>query len=40
LGSIDVDLVTAVDVHAHIEHRGEESVADQAAEKYFGESRE
>jgi predicted TIM-barrel fold metal-dependent hydrolase len=38
LGSIDVDLITAVDVHVHIEHSGEESATDRAAKKYFGES--
>ncbi len=38
LGSIDVDLITAVDVHVHIEPSGEESATDRAAKKYFGES--
>ena len=28
----------AIDVHVHIEHTGEESAADSAAKKYFGES--
>jgi len=38
LGSIDVDSITAIDVHVHIEHSGEESAADRAAKKYFGDS--
>jgi len=40
LGSIDVDSITAIDVHVHIELSGEESAADQGAKKYFGESGE
>ncbi len=28
----------AIDVHVHIEHTGDESAADSAAKKYFGES--
>jgi uncharacterized protein len=38
LGSIDVDSMIAIDVHVHIEHDGEDSVADRAAKKYFGDS--
>ena len=38
LGSIDVDSMTAIDVHVHIEHSGEESAADRAAKTYFGDS--
>jgi len=38
LGSIDVDSIAAIDVHVHIEHSGEESAADRAAKKYFGDS--
>jgi uncharacterized protein len=38
LGSIEVDAMRAIDVHVHIEHAGEDSAADQAAKKYFGES--
>jgi hypothetical protein len=37
-GSIDMDSIRAVDVHVHVEHSGEDSAADQAAKKYFGES--
>ena len=37
-GPIDVDSIAAIDVHVHIEHSGEESAADQAAKKYFGDS--
>ena len=37
-GSIDIDSIRAVDVHVHIEHSGEDSAADQAAKKYFGNS--
>jgi predicted TIM-barrel fold metal-dependent hydrolase len=37
-GSIDVDSMVAIDVHVHIEHGGEDSVADRAAKKYFGDS--
>jgi predicted TIM-barrel fold metal-dependent hydrolase len=37
-GSIDMDSIRAVDVHVHIEHSGEDSAADQAAKKYFGDS--
>jgi predicted TIM-barrel fold metal-dependent hydrolase len=37
-GAIDIDAIRAVDVHVHIEHSGEDSAADQAAKKYFGES--
>jgi predicted TIM-barrel fold metal-dependent hydrolase len=37
-GPIDVDSIAAIDVHVHIEHSGDESVADQAAKKYFGDS--
>ena len=36
--SIDVDSIRAVDVHVHIEHGGEETPADRAAKKYFGDS--
>ena len=38
LVSIDVDSIHAIDVHVHIEHEGEESAADRAAKKYFGDS--
>ena len=38
LGTIDVDSITAIDVHVHIEHSGEESAADRAAKTYFGDS--
>jgi predicted TIM-barrel fold metal-dependent hydrolase len=37
-GSIDVDAIRAVDVHVHIEHEQEDSAADRAAKKYFGDS--
>src|SRR6266481_1457894 len=37
-GSIDIGSIRAVDVHVHIEHSGEDSAADQAAKKYFGDS--
>lgn len=33
----DVDRLTALDVHVHIEHEGEETGTDEAARKYFGE---
>jgi predicted TIM-barrel fold metal-dependent hydrolase len=33
----DVDRLTAIDVHVHIEHEGEETGTDEAARKYFGE---
>jgi hypothetical protein len=33
-----MDSIRAVDVHVHVEHSGEDSAADQAAKKYFGES--
>jgi len=33
----DVDRLTAIDVHVHIEHEGEGTEADEAAKKYFGE---
>ena len=36
-GSMDIDSLVAIDVHVHIEHGGENSPADQAAKKYFGE---
>ena len=36
--SIDVNSLRAIDVHVHIEHGGEETAADQAAKKYFGDS--
>ena len=35
--SMDVDALIAIDVHVHIEHGGENSPAEQAAKKYFGE---
>jgi predicted TIM-barrel fold metal-dependent hydrolase len=38
LGFIDVDSMTAIDVHVHIEHSCEDSAADRAAKKYFGDS--
>jgi uncharacterized protein len=34
---MDVDRLTAIDVHTHIEHEGEGTDADDAAKKYFGE---
>jgi predicted TIM-barrel fold metal-dependent hydrolase len=34
---LDVDRLIAIDVHAHIEHEGEGTEADEAAKKYFGE---
>ncbi len=37
-GDIDVDSVAAIDVHVHIEHSGDETAADHAAKKYFGDS--
>ena len=37
-GHIDVDSIAAIDVHVHIEHSGDETAADHAARKYFGES--
>lgn len=37
-GSIDIDSMKAIDVHAHIEHAGEHTETDRAAQKYFGES--
>ena len=37
-GFIHVDSMTAIDVHVHIEHSGEDSAADRAAKKYFGDS--
>ncbi|HXC31482.1 MAG TPA: amidohydrolase family protein [Verrucomicrobiae bacterium] len=36
--SIDVDAIRAIDVHVHIEHEDEDSAADRAAKKYFGDS--
>jgi uncharacterized protein len=36
--SIDVDAIRAIDVHVHIEHEEEDSPADRAAKKYFGDS--
>jgi predicted TIM-barrel fold metal-dependent hydrolase len=32
-----VDRLTAIDVHVHVEHEGEETATDEAAKKYFGE---
>ena len=37
-GPIDVNSITAIDVHVHIEHTGEHTEADQAARNYFGDS--
>jgi uncharacterized protein len=34
---LDVDRLTAIDVHVHVEHEGEGTEADEAAKKYFGE---
>src|SRR5208282_592820 len=34
---MDVDRLTAIDVHVHIEHEGEGTETDEAARKYFGE---
>jgi uncharacterized protein len=36
--SIDVNAIRAIDVHVHIEHEEEDSAADRAAKKYFGDS--
>jgi len=33
----DVDRLSAIDMHVHIEHEGEGTEADEAAKKYFGE---
>jgi len=34
---IHADTIVAFDVHVHIEHQGQDSPADQAAKKYFGD---
>src|SRR6266436_6985487 len=34
---MDVSQMVALDVHVHIEHGGENSAAEQAAKKYFGQ---
>jgi predicted TIM-barrel fold metal-dependent hydrolase len=34
--TIDIDRLTAFDVHVHLEHTEPDSAADQAAKKYFG----
>ena len=34
---IHADAIVAFDVHVHIEHQGQDSAADQAAKKYFGD---
>jgi uncharacterized protein len=34
---MDVDQLIAIDVHVHIEHEGDDTEADKAAKKYFGE---
>ena len=34
----DVDTLTAIDVHVHLEPSGDDSAADRAARKYFGDS--
>lgn len=34
---MDVDRLTAIDVHTHVEHEGEGTETDEAARKYFGE---
>ena len=34
---LDVDRLTAIDMHVHIEHEGEDTSTDEAAKKYFGE---
>jgi uncharacterized protein len=33
---MDVDRLTAIDVHTHVEHEGEGTQTDEAARKYFG----
>lgn len=38
LGSIDVNSITAIDVHVHMEHSGQKSATDRAAKQYFGDS--
>ena len=38
LKSINVESIVALDVHVHIEHGGENTEAERAARKYFGES--
>ena len=35
---IDLGNLTAIDVHVHIDHGGEENAADAAAAKYFGKT--
>jgi uncharacterized protein len=35
---IDVNSISALDIHVHIEHAGEESATERAAKKYFGDS--
>jgi predicted TIM-barrel fold metal-dependent hydrolase len=38
LPSIDVERLTAIDVHVHLEHTGGATTADTAAKQYFGDS--
>lgn len=35
---MNISKLKAIDVHVHLEHTGEDSAADSAAKKYFGES--
>lgn len=37
---LDVDVLSAIDVHVHLEHTGEATVADAQAQKYFGATAE
>ena len=34
--SLDAAQLTAIDVHVHLEHAGQQSAADEAAQRYFG----
>jgi predicted TIM-barrel fold metal-dependent hydrolase len=34
---LDVNRLTAIDMHVHVEHEGKDTETDQAARKYFGE---
>jgi len=36
--AIDFEKLTAIDVHVHIEHGGNDTAADEAAKQYFGDS--
>jgi predicted TIM-barrel fold metal-dependent hydrolase len=37
-GTVDIDRVSAIDVHVHLEHQESRGDADEAARKYFGAS--